>query len=70
MTTYLAPTDTSPDATAAVEEAARRADLDCAACLLPHVFPWPGGTEPVVHPRAFPDVEPEVQPSSEAPLVF
>jgi hypothetical protein len=54
MATYMAPIDFSPEGTAAVQEAARRAHLNGAELLLLNVFSVPGLAEQIGHPRAFP----------------
>lgn len=60
MTTYLAPTDFSKEAAAAVREAARRAQLNQAQLILLHVFDVPGDAHQAARPRHFPNLRDEV----------
>lgn len=68
MTTYLAPTDFSQEAAAAVGEAARRAQLNDAELILLHVFEVPADASQVARPRHFPNLQEEVRRGAELQL--
>lgn len=68
MTTYLAPTDLSQEAAAAVGEAARRAQLNDAELILLHVFDVPSAAYQAARPKHFPNLPDEVRRGAQRQL--